>query len=172
MGHSLTFLIALIAGVVGNRLTGEFTPALLAFLILATIGTVLTWLLNCPGRGVSRARGGGVVPEMEAVAAPRASAASLSEAEIGQLISEVSSDAADRTSGTTEALPSPEKVPAYPQGNTVDRKGGRLVMAAAGAAGIGIVTIDLLPLALILAAVVVIVLAVIVVVALRPGRRS
>ena len=53
LGAAVTFLVAAVAGVIGNRLTGRLTPALVVFAGLVVAGMLITYLLD---RGI-RARG-------------------------------------------------------------------------------------------------------------------
>jgi hypothetical protein len=46
LGAALTFAVAAVAGVAGNRLTGEITPALAVFVGLVTAGMLLTYWLD------------------------------------------------------------------------------------------------------------------------------
>ena len=53
-GASLIFLLAAIAGAVGNRITNRLTPALAAFAVLVLAGMLVTFALtifNCEGYG-------------------------------------------------------------------------------------------------------------------------
>lgn len=46
VGAAVTFVVAAVAGVVGNQLTGHLTPALVAFAGLVLAGMVVTFLLE------------------------------------------------------------------------------------------------------------------------------
>jgi hypothetical protein len=50
LGAAVTFLVAAVAGVVGGRITGRLTPALVVFAALAVTGMLITYLLD---RGTS-----------------------------------------------------------------------------------------------------------------------
>jgi hypothetical protein len=45
-GAAVTFFLAAVAGVAGNRLTGHLTPALVAFGVLMAAGMTVTYLLE------------------------------------------------------------------------------------------------------------------------------
>ena len=45
-GAAATFLLAATAGVVGNQLTGQLTPALVVFVVLVIAGMGITYLLE------------------------------------------------------------------------------------------------------------------------------
>jgi RIP homotypic interaction motif len=45
-GAAVTFLLAAVAGVVGNQLTGHLTAALVAFVVLLVAGMTVTFLLE------------------------------------------------------------------------------------------------------------------------------
>jgi hypothetical protein len=46
VGAAATFLLAAVAGVVGNQLTGHLTVALVAFVVLLAAGMAVTFLLE------------------------------------------------------------------------------------------------------------------------------
>jgi hypothetical protein len=56
VGAAVTFILAAVAGVVGNQLTGRLTVALVAFVVLLAAGMVVTFLLERSAGG--RASGG------------------------------------------------------------------------------------------------------------------
>ncbi len=46
LGAAVTFLVAAVAGVIGNRLTGRLTPALVVFAALVAAGMLTTYLVD------------------------------------------------------------------------------------------------------------------------------
>lgn len=46
MGAAATFVLAAVAGVVGNQLTGHLTPALVTFVVLLVVGMAITFLVE------------------------------------------------------------------------------------------------------------------------------
>jgi len=65
VGAAVVFLLAAVAGVVGNQLTGHLTVALVVFAVLVVAGMTVTFLLerqaggrtSAEGQGASGARG-------------------------------------------------------------------------------------------------------------------
>lgn len=51
MGAAVTFLLAAVAGVVGNQLTGHLSVALVAFVVLLAAGMAVTFVLERPASG-------------------------------------------------------------------------------------------------------------------------
>jgi hypothetical protein len=51
VGAAVTFVLAAVAGVIGNQLTGHLTPALVVFTGLLLAGMVVTFLLERHGSG-------------------------------------------------------------------------------------------------------------------------
>jgi hypothetical protein len=66
LGAAVTFAVAAVAGVAGNRLTGQVTPALGAFAGLVVAGMLLTYWLDRSARssGSSDGDGGGPCPQV------------------------------------------------------------------------------------------------------------
>ena len=60
-GAGVTFVLAAVAGVVGNQLTGHLTWALVAFVVLLAAGTAVTFVLerHAGGRSSSEDQGAG-----------------------------------------------------------------------------------------------------------------
>jgi hypothetical protein len=52
-GAAATFVVAVVAGVVGNQLTGHLTWALMAFVVLLAAGMAVTFLLERHANGRS-----------------------------------------------------------------------------------------------------------------------
>jgi hypothetical protein len=48
-GAAVAFLLAAVAGVAGNQLTGRLVPALVAFVVLLAAGMAITYLLELHG---------------------------------------------------------------------------------------------------------------------------
>lgn len=46
LGSATAFLLAAVAGVVSNRITGRVTPALAVFAIVVAVGTAITYVLD------------------------------------------------------------------------------------------------------------------------------
>ncbi len=66
VGAAVTFVIAALAGVVGNQLTGHLTVALVAFVVLLAAGMAVTFLLERSARG----RASGANPDATAAGEP------------------------------------------------------------------------------------------------------
>ena len=70
LGTAGAFLLAALAGVVGNRLTGRVTPALVVFAVLVVAGMLVTYVLDrrTSARGSDdHGAGGGTVSRAESV---------------------------------------------------------------------------------------------------------
>lgn len=52
-GAAVTFVLAAVAGVVGNQLTGHLTVALVVFIVLLAAGMAITFLLELPADGLA-----------------------------------------------------------------------------------------------------------------------
>ncbi len=65
VGAAITFVLAAVAGVVGNRLTGHMTLALMVFAVLLVAGMAVTFLLerSASGRASGDDQGTGTAAE-------------------------------------------------------------------------------------------------------------